>query len=103
MRKTVMILASAAALLALPAVAQQGAGVATGAASGAVVGGVVGGPVGAAVGAGVGATVGAAGESANRPKTVVVDPGPTGTVRERTTTCVQGAGTQTCSETEVRR
>jgi hypothetical protein len=101
MRKIIIALASAAALVSLPALAQEG--VATGTAAGAIVGGVVGGPIGAAIGAGVGATAGAAGEAANRPNTVVVDPGATGAVRERNTTCVQGARGTTCTETEVRR
>jgi hypothetical protein len=102
MRKTVLALASAAALMSLPALAQEGT--ATGAAAGAIVGGVVGGPVGAAIGAGVGAGVGTAGEAASRQQnTVVVEPGATGTVRERETTCVQGAGVTSCTETEMRR
>src|SRR4051794_6073182 len=101
MRKT-LILGSVSALLALPgaALAQQGA--ATGAAAGAITGGVVGGPVGAAVGAGVGGAVGGASDQ-NRAATtgtvVVTDPA----VREKNTTCVQGATSSTCTSTETKR
>ena len=112
MRKHLIAFASLAALSTLPTMAfAQGEGAATGAAAGAITGGVIGGPVGAAVGAGVGAAAGAVGESASRPNTtgtVVVPSGttvvtPAPEVRERTTTCVQGARSETCTETEVRR
>jgi uncharacterized protein YcfJ len=104
MMKSVMAFAGAAALFVVPNVTVAQEGTATGAAAGAIVGGVVGGPVGAAVGAGVGAATGAAGDAANRkPDTVIVQPDSTGSVRQRSTTCVQGAASATCTETEVRR
>lgn len=102
MRKVILALATAAILGAVPALA-QGEGVAAGAATGAIVGGIVGGPVGAAVGAGVGATAGAASEASAPSGGVVVESAPTSGVRERNTTCVQGSGSTTCTETEVRR
>lgn len=101
MRKLILAVA-VVAMSALPALA-QGEGAAAGAATGAIIGGVVGGPVGAAVGAGVGAGAGAAGEAASPPNAVAVETAPATGVRERNTTCVQGAGATTCTETEIRR
>lgn len=102
MRKLILAFA-AVALTSLPALAQS-EGAAAGAATGAIIGGVVGGPVGAAVGAGVGAGAGAAGQAASSPpNAVAVEAAPSTGVRERNTTCVQGAGATTCTETEVRR
>jgi hypothetical protein len=95
MRKSVVSLVGLAAALIVPNMVLAQAGTATGTAAGAIVGGAVGGPVGAAVGAGVGASAGAASDAANQPRT-------TGTVRERSTTCVQGASGQTCTEVETR-
>jgi len=94
----------AVSISAAPALA-QGEGAAAGAATGAIVGGVVGGPIGAAVGAGVGAGAGAAGQAAATPpnSSVTVESAPPTGVRERNTTCVQGGGTTTCTETEIRR
>jgi hypothetical protein len=70
MRSSILALASAAALFALPTLAlatDQGA--AAGATAGAVGGAVVGGPVGAVVGAG--AAVGGATSGPNRPDVVI--------------------------------
>jgi hypothetical protein len=72
MRSSILALASAAALFALPTLAlatDQGA--AAGATAGAVGGAVVGGPVGAVVGAGAGAAVGGATSGPNRPDVVI--------------------------------
>ena len=99
MRRTVFAFASLVAFAAPPAVAQEGT--AAGAATGAATGAIVGGPVGAAAGAAVGGTAGAAADANRNRDTVVVQPGTT--TNERTTTCVQGANSSTCTETNVRR
>lgn len=98
--RQLLLAVAAVAVTGLPALAQS-EGAAAGAATGAIIGGVVGGPIGAAVGAGAGA--GAAGQAASPPNAVAVETAPSSGVRERRTTCVQGAGATTCTETEVRR
>src|SRR5215210_9492722 len=90
MRSSILALASAAALFALPTLAlatDQGAA-AAGATAGAVGGAVVGGPVGAVVGAGAGAAVGGATSGPNRPDVVIENRGPatTGSVGCSSTT-----------------
>ena len=97
----ILLAASAAALLVLPAVASAQEGTAAGVATGAVAGAVVGGPIGAVVGAGVGGIAGGIAEQNSKtpaaPGVVVVDPRTTGTVREQT--CITDAvGNQTCRE-----
>jgi hypothetical protein len=91
MRGSILALASAAALFALPTLAiasEQGA--AAGATAGAVGGAVVGGPVGAAVGAGAGAVVGGATSGPNKPDVVIEQRGAT-------------TGSVGCSSTTVRK
>lgn len=99
----ILLAASTAAMLLLPAVASAQEGTAAGVATGAVTGAVVGGPVGAAIGAGVGGIAGGIAEQNSKtpapppPGVVVVDPRTTGTVREQT--CVTDAvGNQSCRE-----
>ncbi|HEX8664262.1 MAG TPA: hypothetical protein VF744_09560 [Beijerinckiaceae bacterium] len=90
MRTSILALASAAALFALPSLAiASDAGAATGAATGAAAGAVVGGPAGAVVGGAAGAVAGGAASGPNRTGVVVED---------RTTT-----GTVGCSSTTVRK
>src|SRR4051794_22398434 len=88
MRHSILALASAAALFALPSLAiADDAGAAAGATAGAVGGAVVGGPVGAVVGAGAGAAVGGATTGPNRTGVVVEErPGVTGSVGCSSTT-----------------
>ena len=99
MRKSIIGLAAAAALFALPNVAAASdTGAAAGATTGAVAGAIVGGPVGAAVGAGVGGVVGGATTGPNPPATgsVVVEERVPAT---REQTCVQDSmGNRTCRE-----
>lgn len=100
--RRILLVASAAALFALPSVASAQEGTAAGVATGAVTGAIVGGPVGAAVGAGVGGIAGGIAEQNSKTPAppagvVVVDPPATGTVRQQT--CVTDAiGNQSCRE-----
>jgi hypothetical protein len=99
MKKLILAMTAAAALAALPGIANAdpdaAANSAAGAAVGAGVGFAVGGPVGAAVGAGVGGTVGA-GATRDR-DTVVIERERRPSVRERT--CTRDSfGNQVCEE-----
>jgi hypothetical protein len=104
MRKLILI-ASTAALFAVPQLASAQEGTAAGMATGAVTGAIVGGPVGAAIGAGVGGIAGGIAEQNSRmhpPAGVVVAPVPadavtTGSIRQRTC-MVDAYGNQTCNE-----
>ena len=72
MRKSVLSLAAAAALFALPGMAfADEAGAAAGAARGAATGAAVGGPAGAAVGAAVGGTAGGVATGPDRDRATV--------------------------------
>lgn len=103
MRKLILI-ASTAALFAVPQLASAQEGTAAGMATGAVTGAIVGGPVGAAIGAGVGGIAGGIAEQNARmqppPAGVIVAPADavtTGSIHQRT--CVVDAyGNQSCSE-----
>ena len=95
--RNIVIAATFAGFVILPAIATAQEGAVGGAAAGAVTGGVIGGPPGAAVGAAVGGTVGAASESQarRRDRVIVRDPAPG--VRHRT--CVDRPGRRDCVET----
>lgn len=104
MRKLILV-ASMAALFAIPHYASAQEGTAAGMATGAVTGAIVGGPVGAAIGAGVGGIAGGIAEQNAKtlpPAGVVVAPAPvdavtTGSIRQRTCV-VDSYGNQSCSE-----
>lgn len=103
MRKSLIAATTFAALMVLPNLARAqdaAAGAATGATAGAITGAVVGGPVGAAVGAGVGGTVGAAAGDANQRNRegVIIEERRAPAVTERT--CVEGATSTKCVETQ---
>jgi outer membrane lipoprotein SlyB len=99
MCKSIIGLATVAALFALSNTASAtDSGAAAGAVTGGVAGAVVGGPVGAAVGAGAGAVAGGAASGPNPPTTgTVVIEQRSPTTREQT--CVtDAAGNRTCRE-----
>ena len=99
--RNIVVLASAAALFAIPHVASAQEGTAAGMATGAVTGAIVGGPVGAVIGAGVGGVAGGLAEQNSRmqpPAGAIVAPSDattTGSIRQRT--CIEDAyGNQSC-------
>jgi hypothetical protein len=64
--RNIVVIASAAALFAIPYMASAQEGTAAGLATGAVAGAIVGGPVGAVIGAGVGGVAGGLAEQNSR-------------------------------------